>query len=157
MQKSKRVRPTIDTKGVGKKRYSTYRSAMSKYNSALKDGYYIECVALLDSIICDRLESLSNQIYNQSKSSYSATGWVIKDLENVNDKLNDEIRAILAEIKLWVSLRNNSVHEMAKLDPNAEYSFEDRYAKLKEVSKQGKSLFNKINNAIRKYRSEIKM
>ena len=68
------IRPTIDTEGVGQSRYETYKATIERINKAMDSGFYVEAIALCESIIADRLESLANQISQSSKYSYVTIG-----------------------------------------------------------------------------------
>jgi hypothetical protein len=41
----------------GKVKYDIIRSSMSQYNKAVESGFYFEATTLIESLICDRLES----------------------------------------------------------------------------------------------------
>ena len=151
----KEIRPTIATEGIGQSRYETYRATIDRINKAMDAGFYVEVIALCESIIADRLESLANQISQSSKYSYETMGRLTDYLLGAKqrDLLSQEIVDGVNEIKNWTKKRNSAVHEMAK---NIEGDFMEKYAKLKETAEEAIKLFRKLDNEIRKFRKSLK-
>ncbi|MBO5086644.1 MAG: hypothetical protein J6B65_05340 [Paludibacteraceae bacterium] len=151
----KEIRPTIATEGVGQSRYETYKATIDRINKAMDAGFYVEVIALCESIIADRLESLANQISQSSKYSYETMGRLTDYLLGAKqrDLLSQEIVDVVNEIKNWTKKRNSAVHEMAK---NIEGDFMEKYAKLKETAEEAIKLFRKLDNEIRKFRKSLK-
>jgi gas vesicle protein len=118
-------------------------------------GFYVEVIALCESIIADRLESLANQISQSSQYSYETMGRLTDYLLGAKqrDSLSQEIVDVVSEIKNWTKKRNSAVHEMAK---NIEGDFMEKYAKLKETAEEAIKLFRKLDNEIRKFRKSLK-
>ena len=92
-----RERPRIDNPDVRGIRYVMYKYAWDRYNEAYKAKYYIECIALVESLIADRMESLANEISASSKYSYSTLEKLITYLcgKNQSQLLNDEIVSVI--------------------------------------------------------------
>lgn len=163
---SKKVRPTISqSNDVGKKRQQLYASAISKCNDAIYHRYYIEAIALEESLIADRLESAANCISGSSNFSYTTLECLLEYLLGANQKqkldnyfshhsksqeLQNQFQVCLQEIKEWKDRRNNAMHEMAKLDPDCTNVFATRYADLKSVAQEGIKVFKTISNIITK-------
>lgn len=58
----KDVRKTVkDSPEIGKLRYETYKGVISKCDSAIKEGFYLEAITLMESMIFDRLTSIINE------------------------------------------------------------------------------------------------
>lgn len=150
-----RIRPSIiDDSMVPGARYMTYYSAIEQYQKAFQQGYYIECISLMESLIADRLESLANQISSTKNYSYKPLERLLEYLLGTKqkDKLNDELLNCLDDIKTWKDGRNMAIHEMAKLSEDLEESFQTRYNKLKKIADNGYKVFRKIDNSIRRFR-----
>ena len=150
-----KIRLTIDAEGVGQSRYETYKATIDRINKAMDAGFYVEVIALCESIIADRLESLANQISQSSQYSYETMGRLTDYLlgSKQRDLLSQEIVDVVNEIKNWTKKRNSAVHEMAK---NIECDFMEKYAKLKETAEEAIKLFRKLDNEIRKFRKSLK-
>ncbi len=149
-----RERPRIDNPDVRGIRYVMYKYAWDRYNEAYKAKYYIECIALVESLIADRMESLANEISASSKYSYSTLEKLITYLcgKNQSQLLNDEIVSVINKIKVWKNGRNKAIHEMAKLSEDLNETFEQKYGELSQIADKGRELFNELNNEIRKFR-----
>ena len=106
-----------------------YKYAWDRYNEAYKAKYYIECIALVESLIADRMESLANEISASSKYSYSTLEKLITYLcgKNQSQLLNDEIVSVINKIKVWKNGRNKAIHEMAKLSEDLNETFEQKF------------------------------
>lgn len=150
----KDIRKTIDEEGVGKARYETYKGVLSRYNSAVADGYYLEAITLIESIIADRLESVANQLFNTNEYSYETLWNLISGVRRL--EISSEMTRVVGNINKWRNGRNMALHEMAKFDrEDYKKSFQDRYAELEQVAKRGYEIFNNLNNAIKKYRRNL--
>ena len=145
-----RERPRIDNPDVRGIRYVMYKYAWDRYNEAYKAKYYIECIALVESLIADRMESLANEISASSKYSYSTLEKLITYLcdKNQSQLLNDEIVSVINKIKVWKNGRNKAIHEMAKLSEDLNETFEKKYGELSQIADKGRELFNELNSDI---------
>ena len=154
MRMENKIRPTINTEGVGQSRYETYKATIDRIDKAIDAGFYVEAIALCESIIADRLESLANQISQSSKYSYETMGKLTDYLSGVKQRtlLTQEIVSVVNEIKDWTKKRNSAVHEMAK---NIEGTFMEKYTNLKETAEEAIKLFRKLDNEIRKFRKSL--
>ena len=85
--KANQKRPIAGKSGkslVGKARYEQISCAMDQYKNAMKDGYYIEAIALMESAICDRMESTLNYLYPCTDFSYGTIGRLADNLIKPN-------------------------------------------------------------------------
>ncbi len=151
-----RERPRIDNPDVRGIRYVMYKYAWDRYNEAYKAKYYIECIALVESLIADRMESLANEISSSSKFSYSTLEKLIAYLSGKNQAplLTESIIQTIGKIEVWKDGRNKAVHEMAKLSENLNETFEQKYGELSKIADTGRELFNELNNELRKIRKK---
>ena len=134
-------------------RHERYASAIKRLNEALAAGFYVEAIAIEESLICDRMESLANEL-SDGKHSYETIGRLTDFLlgEKQIDSNNPELADSLIQIKQWAKMRNDAVHELAKLSPDMAETFEDSYRKLDTVANEGKRLFRQLDNQLRKQR-----
>ena len=156
---SNRIRQTItDNPNVGGVRHDAYTLVIQRYQQAFQDGYYIECISLMESIITDRMESLANEISSSRKYSYKTMEKLLDYLkgENQKDFLNDIILQCLDGIGMWKNGRNTAIHEMAKLPDDLTESFQTRYNRLETLAIEGYKLFRELDNGIRKLRNQQK-
>ena len=141
---TKKPRPVADESGsaVGKARYSQIKGGIDQYKKAMKEGFYIEAIALMESAISDRLESTLNYLNPNSDYSYETIGRLANALLKANYYSEDTLN----EIKIWAKTRNEAIHQMVKLLPDQSKSFQDRYDDLKHCAEEGYSLFRKVDN-----------
>ena len=154
---NKRIRQSvIDNSNIGTVRHDNYSGAIEKYHKAFADGYYIECISLMESLISDRLESLANQISESKEYSYCTLEKLLQYIDGNKQRplINDEIHQCLEKLKSWKDDRNRAIHEMAKLSDDLDESFQMRYAKLDGIAKDGLVLFRELDNRIRKLRNK---
>ena len=57
--------------GLGDRRYYRYCAAFDRADRAMQDGYYLEAITLLDSLIFDRL---SSRLYHLTQRATKAPG-----------------------------------------------------------------------------------
>ena len=147
----KTPRKTINEAGVGKARQERYKATISRYKESLKNGYYVEALALMESLICDRLESILNELDHTTKHSFQTTGGLARILKRKN--LSQEWNDIIHDIFVWLNARNHAVHELAKITGDLSVTFDEDYKRLKKMAEEGYEIFQLLNNYIRKYRT----
>lgn len=156
MRKKPQIERPFGSK-AGKPRYNVIKAAMDRYGEAFQAGYYVECIALIEGLLADRLESLANEITQTPDYSYNTLGALACEIKKKHaSKLSDELQELLPELEEWAKRRNMAVHVLPKLLPNANETFEKRYKSLRKTASDGKKLFAKLSSAIRRYRAEIK-
>ena len=143
-------RPTI-TEGehIGMARYNLYKDTLDHYRLSLKDGYYLECITLMESLIKDRLESLYNELNAKEDSSDVSLCCITSVLNEIPNSLD-----VIKELDEWRKKRNNAIHGMAKLQ-DVTTSFSNRYESLCIVAKNGYDVFRKVDTLIKNYRKNM--
>lgn len=128
------------------KRYNQIKDGMDQYKKAMDNGFYIEAIALMESAISDRMESTLNYLFPLKDYSYGTIGRLADALTHTNCYSID----FLSDIKGWAKKRNDAIHQMLKLLPEQDKSFQERYDELKQCAKEGKNLFRRLDNEHRK-------
>jgi uncharacterized protein with ParB-like and HNH nuclease domain len=146
-----RNRAIIDTEGVGMQRHDLYACVLGRVKQAIENGYNLEAITLLESIIADRLESICNELKNSNEFAFG----MLKTLINEARKhpISENWLDLLTELDTWRDKRNRFLHEMAKIEEGNHSSFDEKYRSSCAYAEQGKDLFHKIDNEIRKYRN----
>ena len=88
MTKVKPKRPCATTSGVGMARHDLIRDAIDHYKKAMKEGYFIEAIALMESAISDRMESMLNYMFPYLNYSYGTIGNLAQTLKANKPFLN---------------------------------------------------------------------
>ena len=144
MAKRKQIRPVADKTDnpqIGIDRNALIRAGIDQYKKALDKKFYIEAIALMESLISDRMESTLNYLYPYMNYSYGT----IVQLADSLMKANCFSEQLLSEIKDWAKLRNDAVHQMMKLMPGQQQTFQERHDNLRKSAENGYELFKKLN------------
>ena len=147
-----KIRATIETEGVGVFRHGLYADVLTRINQSLENGYCIEAITLLESIISDRLESICNEVNRSNEDAFSVLGTLISQARRID--VSEDWHDILNKLDEWRKKRNFAIHEIAKIEDGNMTPFVDRYATCKDIVEEGKVLFRDIDNNIRKYRNK---
>ena len=141
----KRERQIANTSQYGKERYCTYTDVIKRYHQALANGYYLEAITLMESIISDRLESYLIRMTSDNKYSFNTLGQLIQGLTCIGDT-----HMPISDILIWKNNRNASLHEMAKIEDGKYRDFGTKYSDAKNCADEGYELFRKIDAICRK-------
>jgi hypothetical protein len=145
---AKKIRATI-LDIDGKLRYNIIKSVIDRFNNALINGYYFEATTLMESLICDRLESRLGEL-KKKQTLFNTIGNNIKELQKIE---SDEILLkIISDIKEWSNQRNAVIHEAAKIELGVDKDWEIFISNAKQVALNGKKLFYALNATLKKIR-----
>jgi hypothetical protein len=134
-------------------KYNLIKAAISRYNSAIRDNYYLEAITLIESLICDRLESRLGEKIKKAVN-FNTIVYLINKIKPVeNDKILQEY---LDEILDWSKLRNESIHEAVKIDSNNKKDFKEFIKEAKKTAISGKKIFDNYNKRLLTLRKIIK-
>jgi hypothetical protein len=115
----KRFRDVGGYGGLGDRRYERYCGAFDWVVHCVGAGYFLEAIAVLDSIIWDRLSSrlgyLSGQQVDDRDSLGKVCGQLVGGSGESGFESDTSFRRIELKIKEWVSKRNHAVHATAKV------------------------------------------
>lgn len=173
-KKAKAARPSGNTGNANMLRKDLIAAAIMKCKDAIAQGFYVEAIAICESLIADREESLLNEYLHNADNSYQPAGTLACEIEKqiadlhqfsyleeavgTKAEVNAGVQPInlnhVDSVRIWSKRRNDAVHELAKLDPNMAFTFEQKYEVLDKVAKMGIKTFRRLDNAIRKYRRE---
>ena len=140
-----------------------YREAFGRIDQGLKDGRYFEVIALSDSIITDRVQSLTQDIIRDEPEQYrwmsvgGAIEVLFREVKTRSITLPPEIRKPLTQVhQVWSQKRNIASHAFVVVTPkNLEEGVEERLENVKVSAEEGSELARKITNQIDKFRKEI--
>lgn len=144
---------------IGQQRYELFKSVLSRINQACQDGYYLEAITLIESLISDRLESYLSFIFKKN-IGFQNLGTLINHFESKKnqEKIDNELKeVVLNDVDDWRKKRNIILHEMAKIDFNNQLTWEQKCQDLNEIAENGLNIFRKIDKILanlRKNKSE---
>ena len=106
--------------GLGNDRYRRYVAAFDWTVHCVDKGYYLEAIAILDSLICDRLGSRLGYLKGKSIDSCWTSGKLCRELigtdsTSTGSENDAAFRNVIRNIQNWVKRRNDSMHATAKV------------------------------------------
>jgi biopolymer transport protein ExbB/TolQ len=140
----------IATEGsnVGTYRQDLYRNAFKRIKQATDQGFNLEAITLIESLISDRLESRLSFLLKED-FSFKTLGVLINKAKRIEN--NEELKLVItSDLNKWRNQRNSALHEMIKIQEGETPSWEDRISNLKNVSESGLKLLRKIDLLCRK-------
>lgn len=104
---------------LGHRRVQRYTAAFDRVQECVTAGYYLEAVALLDSLISDRLTSRITHLKSEEPTKVPTVGQAARMLVGGKNgpglEVDTEIRSIAFELVAWAELRNDAMHATAKI------------------------------------------
>jgi len=133
---------------VGLARYHIYRQAYKRINQSIENGYYLEAITLIESLISDRLESRLSYLLKKDYS-FKTLGALITKAKQFEE--NDQLKTVVStELDHWREKRNAALHEMVKIEDGEVTAWEERYSELRGITITGKSILRKIDKLCKK-------
>ncbi len=131
---------------IGQERYELYKSSLDWIKKSIDEGYYLEAISILESLISDRLESYLSFPLGQD-FSFKNLGVLINEikLKKTDENLHS---LIIKDLDEWRKQRNKAAHEMVKIADGKSIVWEERVKVKKEVAETGLQLFRNIDNRI---------
>ena len=120
----------------GRHRKHLYQRCIAQYNEALDQEYYIEAVAIIESLLSDRLESRLAAKHEQIeiKRRFSTVGKLATELKGKKANERSDAREIYAEINQWASQRNKVIHQLVKLEEGEVPDWDARYREARQTA-----------------------
>lgn len=150
--------------GLGNKRWRRYADAFDRVERCLSQGYHLEAIAILDSLIGDRLASRLAHLVGTDSIAVSAVGTLCGKLVGYKNDPGVEVdpafREVVAEIRTWSEARNDAMHAIARIFRHEEHavSFDEAMASHHQTVLAGIALlqrFDRLDTAVRKQRRRI--
>lgn len=135
---------------VATQRYHLYRMAYRQISNAIEKGFYLEAITLIESICADRLESRLTFL-SGNNVGFRNLGPLIQEMKlNENDGILKNI--VTQDLEAWRLMRNEAVHEMAKLEAGDTSTWADRVQVLVIVVEEGLNVLRNLKNRDRALR-----
>ena len=118
-----------------------YKLAFDRLNEALVEGWLLEAISLEESIITDRLLSITGTDVNAASSRQSLSNLIAQAKKAMTGSGAPVDVDIFNELDQWRDARNECVHAFCKLDDHAyaENSAEIFSEKMWETAKKVES------------------
>ena len=146
-----KIRATIfDISGIV--RYEIMKSAMSQYNTAIEHSFFLEATALIESLICDRLESRIGELTHKSVE-FGTLGDLLTKLNKIEADV--ELKTIMNNILYqWAGKRNIVIHQAAKIELGKKKDWNDYLRLAESTAKEGRKAFDSYNKQLKKLRRQ---
>jgi hypothetical protein len=152
MSKPKIRATTLEISGTD--RYSIIKSVMSRFNTAVEHSFYLEATALIESLICDRLESRIGEL-TLAPVKFGTLGDLLKKLNSIEN--DEELKYIMNHLLYqWAGKRNLVVHQAAKIELGKKKDWNDFLKIAEKTANEGKRIFSKYNKQLEKNRRKEK-
>jgi hypothetical protein len=100
-------------KGYGTLRYHLFKNARDHIETCIREGYHCEAIAIIESVIADRLESRLSFLKGENVG-FKTLGWLLANLAKIES--DEEIQRIIALLDAWRERRNRALHELVKVE-----------------------------------------
>ena len=128
---------TGKTGEVAQTRYTVYGFVWARISQAKSHGFWLECIALCESIIADRLEAMWAQLHQQSANARNVrTAKQTASLLKRRPGLEPEVNELCQVICEWSDARNIALHEMTKILEGDNRSIEQKVKELNGINIQ---------------------
>ena len=116
--------------------------ASIQLRDAMEDGYWIEAVAIEESMMADAIESYLQKHYKVDK--FLELGDAISAVLKLNLIEKDE--ALFIRARRWVNERNAVIHELMKVNKKNQLSWEQKMNNNLGVATEGQELAKELKN-----------
>jgi len=118
--------------------------AYGRMSAAIEAGFYLEAIALTESIVSDRLESRLSAL-GHPNCAFQPLGELIKAIRKWEP--DAPLRALVEQdLDSWRVLRNQALHEMVKVAVGDPSNWDDRMLALVLIAEEGRSVLRRIDN-----------
>jgi hypothetical protein len=104
---------------LGPRRYQRYVAAFDWVVHCVNEGYYLEAIAVLDSLICERLGSRLGHVTKKPVETVDTCSKLCKKLVGRNSTVGSEedpsFCEAIKDIQKWLARRNEAMHATAKV------------------------------------------
>ena len=147
-QVTKQIKVTY-TKEVGRSKQKLFADAFRRVDRAISCGFHLEAIVILESLICDRLETSISV-----KTQISIEPGTLGSLNNKCKKLEILTQDLYDEIDTWREHRNLVMHQMVKITSAEHADWRARMTFAREVARDGKLLLGKVQRNLYKIKRD---
>lgn len=116
---------------VGQVRFNLIKNAINRAHRAHNQGFYLEAISILESLMSDRIEShLQKTIGMKSQSTLGSLARKARDHKLIDQEL-------AARTIIWSNHRSLVLHELVKVSDKIETSWTARLAFARSISEEG--------------------
>jgi len=125
--------------------------AARRVSEAIGDGFFIEAIALQDSMISDRLEEFLGMHKDRvTMNSLGQLAQLSRDLAPA------EFTALADRILVWADHRNVAMHQMVKVGPTYHGTWDTRVEHARRTAGAGQELLRDVESAVARHRAQTR-
>lgn len=95
----------------------SFKWAFERMPESFAAGYFLETVAIAESIVTDRLISFMVGQGSSYKVDKTQLGMLLRDMTEKGHKWDDGTDRLVDSLKKWWNLRNTAIHQAVKSEP----------------------------------------
>ena len=125
---------------------------MSRFNLAIEQSFFLEATALIESLICDRLESRIGEL-TMKPVEFGTIADLLKKLNKIETDV--ELKNIMNKVLYqWSGKRNIVIHQASKIELNKNKDWNEFLSLASSTAKEGSKAFNNYNKQLQKLRRQ---
>ena len=136
----------------GKERHQLFKSVLSRINTALEHRFFLEAIALIESLIADRLESRLGELTNNPVPIDTLRN-LLQKLGSAPERDNKLCEIMNTQINDWCGQRNKALHQAAKIEVDKKKEWADFLNEAEKTAKNGLKIFRKYDTQLTKIRN----
>ena len=137
------------SKEVGKAKQELFKEAFKRVDRAIKLGFHLEAITIIESIICDNFETIIS-IKKDQKIFPGTLGPLVKEIMALNVAPID----LLHDLDEWRRHRNQILHQIVKITNMESVNWKARYKFAREVAIDGRELIKRVQKLVQKVKRE---
>ena len=127
--------------GAGLARKQLWAPAKRRLKRAISQGFWLEAVALEESMITDRLESML-ALEAEPRGGFTLEG-ALREVSKSYRSEDDP--ALWARVRAWKEQRNRALHEMVKYLDDHRSPWRDRLRQAREAAFEGRVILDEVD------------
>jgi len=137
---------------TGRIRAELYRQGIGRAERAIREGFYIEAIAIQESVIADRLEYLLEFISGERR--FHTLGRLLSTIRSQvpSEHLDEEV---LGAVAVWSDQRNIAIHRMVKYSDFHDLSWRQRLADCSLAAEEGKVVMRAVDAWVRRTKRRL--
>jgi hypothetical protein len=137
------------TPELRKAKEELFKKAFSRIEKSISQGFHLEAIAIIESLICDRLET-SVTVITGEPTGVKNLGPLLKKLE----EYPEFPKLLVEEIDLWRSDRNLVMHRMVKITSEEVFNWQSRMKFARATAIEGFRLVKRAHAATNRLKRE---
>ena len=135
---------------VGMNKYELISTAYNRVKNCKEEGYYLEAITILESLIGDRMEAILSDTEGVH-IGFQTLERLIKIAKRSEVVEEEMMQMVINELTPWKDKRNQALHEMVKLQADELHDWNSRYDSFNLAIDEGLEIFKQLN----KFRKRI--